>query len=111
MVTDVTGNGMESVSCLESSLAKNGQDLTMNLGTIHQLDAQTNSLPHCSDQDEAQFLDFSSRALETTIHQIDDLTLSLPRRTKTRRSFSLIVDVRLELLCHSVSLFMAKHQL
>ena len=46
---DITGSGLESVSCL--GFSKSGQDLSVDLSDCVN-DVQINSLLYCSDQDE-----------------------------------------------------------
>jgi len=48
---DVTGSGLESISCLGKSFTKSGQDLTVDLSDCVN-DVQISSLQYCSDQDE-----------------------------------------------------------
>jgi prophage tail gpP-like protein len=48
---DITGSGLESISCLGKSFSKSGQDLAVDLSDCVN-DVQINSLQYCSDQDE-----------------------------------------------------------
>merc|ERR1712243_172364 len=48
---DLTGSGLESISCLGKSFSKSGQDLSVDLSDCVN-DVQINSLQYCSDQDE-----------------------------------------------------------
>merc|ERR1711916_369628 len=48
---DITGSGLESISCLGKSFSKSGQDLSVDLSDCVN-DVQINSLQYCSDQDE-----------------------------------------------------------
>merc|ERR1711945_84718 len=48
---DITGSGLESISCLGKSFSKSGQDLSVDLSDCVD-DVQINFLQYCSDQDE-----------------------------------------------------------
>ena len=48
---DLTGNGLESISCLGKSFTKSGQSLVANLSDCVSL-ATISKLEYCSDQDQ-----------------------------------------------------------
>ena len=48
---DLTGSGLESISCLGKSFTKSGQSLVANLSDCASL-ATTSELEYCSDQDQ-----------------------------------------------------------
>ena len=50
-IIDVTGSGLESVSCFGRSFTKSGQNLSVDVGDCAD-EVQISSLQHCSDQDE-----------------------------------------------------------
>ena len=50
-IIDVTENGVESISWLEKSFTKSGQNLMVDLSECVN-DVQISSLQYCSDQDE-----------------------------------------------------------